>query len=261
MILLSRIDRPWQWYLLWGCGLGVAGAMTQYSVSFTVVANWFHWRRGSAMALFTVRRHPEDVGLFPDGAPSAAEAATTPLTGVGTRPAMRRLPFWTLTLTNLVAQVGSNVLFAHQVAYMIARGQDPVVAATLAGMVGMVGMASLPGRYVFNALSERFPPQRLLGISQAVLPLGVALLALASSTGGLIASVRAEHFGRRTFGTISAIQGYPGLGAAALGPVLAGWMYDRSGSYQITFAVVAGLYVLGAGAMFATPKPTLSARD
>ncbi len=63
------------------------------------------------------------------------------------------------------------------------------------------------------------------------------------------------------FGTISAIQGYPGLGGAALGPVLTGWMYDRSGSYHLTFAVVASLYVLGAGAMFATPKPRPSTRD
>lgn len=320
LILLSRVDQLWEWYLLWGGGLGIAGAMTQYPVSFTVAANWFHRRRGSAMALltvlgglaspifiplagwllprigwretllvfgliqlgvvlplalFTVRRHPEDVGLFPDGAPSAAEAATTPLTGVGARPAMRRLPFWTLTLTNLAAQLGSNLLFVHQVAYMIDRGQDPVVAATLAGMVGL---ASLPGRYYFNVLSDRFLPQMLLGISQAVLALGVVLLALADSTGwliaylvvygsafgtsgGLIASARAQHFGRRAFGAIAALQGYPALAAAALGPLLAGWIYDRSGSYQITFAVVAGLYVLSAAAMFATPKPRPLERD
>jgi MFS family permease len=314
LIGLSRVDQFWGWVLLWGGGLGMAGAMTQYPVTFTVVANWFHRRRGSALALLTVlgglaspvfiplagwlvprvgwretlllfglthlgialpialvmvRRHPEDVGLFPDGAPSAEEATTSPLTGVGVRCALRRVPFWTLTLTNVVALLGSNVLFAHQVAYMIDRGQDPVVAATLAGMVGIV---SLPGRYIFNVMSDRFHPQVLLGISQAVLALGVVLLALASSTGwliaylvvygsafgtagALIASVRAEHFGRRAFGAISAIQGYPGLGGAALGPVLAGWLYDHSGSYRLTFALVAALYLVSAAAMFLTPKP------
>ncbi len=314
LIELSRVRQLWEWYLLWGGGLGVAGAMTQYPVSFTVVANWFHRRRGAAMALLTVlgglaspifiplagwlvprigwretlfvfglihlgvtlplalltvRHRPEDVGLFPDGAPSAAEAASTPLAGVGVKRALRRLPFWTLTLTNLVAQLGSNVLSAHQIAYMIDRGQDSSVAALLAGMVGV---ASLPGRYVFNALSDRFRSQRLLGICQGVLALGVVLLALARSTGwlvaylivygsafgttgGLTASVRAEHFGRRAFGAISALQGYPALAGAALGPLMAGWLYDRSGSYQLTFAFVAGLYVLSAAAMFATPKP------
>jgi MFS family permease len=288
--------------------------MTQYPVSFTVVAIWFHRRRGAALALLTVlgglaspifiplagwlvprigwretlfafgliqlgialplallmvRRHPEDLGLFPDGAPTAAEAATTPETGVGIREAVGRLPFWTIILTNLAVQLGSNVLFAHQIAYMIGRGQTPAVAATLAGMVGL---ASLPGRYIFNVLSDRILPQRLLGMSQAVQALGVVCLALADSTGwlvvylvvygsafgapgGLIASARAQHFGRRCFGTIAALQGYPALAAAALGPLLAGWLYDRSGSYQATFVAVALMYALSAAAMVATPRP------
>ncbi len=211
LIGLSSVDRLWEWDLLWGGGLGVAGAMTLYPVTFTVVANWFHWRRGSAMALLTVlgglaspifiplagwlvprvgwretlvifgltqlcialplallsvRRHPEDVGLFPDGAPSAEEAPTTALSGTPLRHAMRRLPFWTITLSNSVALLGSNVLFAHQVAYMIGRGQDSAVAATL---TGMVGVASLPGRYIFNVMSDRFHSQLLLGICQAML--------------------------------------------------------------------------------------------
>ncbi|HWT82809.1 MAG TPA: MFS transporter, partial [Candidatus Methylomirabilis sp.] len=212
---LSRVDRRWQWHLLWGGGLGVAGAMMQYPVTFTVVANWFHRRRGSAMAWLTVlgglaspvfiplagwlvprigwrqtsvvfalthscvslplalllvRRHPEDVGLFPDGASSTQEAATTPMTGMDARDAIRRLPFWTLTLTNLVAQLGSNVLFAHQVAYMIDRGHNPATAAVVAGLVGV---ASLPGRYIFNAMSDRVHSQVLLSICQTVLVFGV----------------------------------------------------------------------------------------
>jgi MFS family permease len=314
LIGLSRVDRLWEWDLLWGGGLGIAGAMTLYPVTFTVVANWFHLRRGSAMALLTVlgglaspifiplagwlvprvgwrdtlvifglmqlcitlplavltvRRHPEDVGLFPDGAPSAKAAPTTPLSGTPLRHAMGRLPFWTITLTNCVAQLGSSVLFVHQVAYMIGRGQDSAVAAALAGMVGVV---SLPGRYIFNVMSDRFHSQLLLGICQAVLAVGVVLLALARSTGWLIAyiavygaafgaagpltaSVRAEHFGRRAYGAISAVQGIPTLAGAALGPVAAGWIYDRSGSYQLAFAAVAALYVVSAGAMFVTPKP------
>ena len=48
-------------------------------------------------------------------------------------------------------------------------------------------LASLPGRYYFNVLSDRFLPQGLLGIAQVVLALGVILLALADSTGWLIA--------------------------------------------------------------------------
>jgi cyanate permease len=45
------------------------------------------------------------------------------------------------------------------------------------------------------------------------------------------------------------------LGGAALGPVLAGWLYDHSGTYQLSLAVVAALYVVSAAAMLLTPRP------
>jgi MFS family permease len=102
--------------------------------------------------------------------------------------------------------------------------------------------------------------------------LGVVLLAAADSLegfvlyvavygstfgapGGLIASVRAQHFGRRHFGAIAALQGYAALAAAALGPLLAGWLYDRTASYRLIFAVAATLYALSAAAMLSTPRP------
>ncbi len=320
LIGLSRVHQLWEWNVLWGGGLGVAGAMTLYPVAFTVVANWFHRQRGQAMALLTVlgglaspiyiplagwlvprvgwretlilfgltqlgiafplallavRRHPEDAGLFPDGAPSAEVAPTTPLSGIVLRSAMRQLPFWTLTFTNGVGVLGTTMLFAHQVAYMIGRGQDPAVAAMLAGFLGL---ASLPGRYVFNAMSDRVHSQLLLGVCQTMLALGVGLLTLASSTTGLIAyivvfgssfgagaaltaSVRAEHFGRRAFGAITAVQGIPSLAGAAMGPLGAGWIYDRSGSYQLAFTISAALYLLSAVGMFLTPKPPFTHRS
>ena len=314
LVALSRVHQFWEWELFWGGGLGLAGAMTLYPVTMTVVANWFHRRRGTAMATLTVlgglaspifiplagwlvlhagwrqtlvifglaqlfialplalllvRRHPEDVGLFPDGAPSADMATSHPEMGIQLRPAVRRLAFWTLTLTAFVGLGGSSVLFAHQVAYMIGKGQSPELAATLAGAVGL---ASLPGRLVFNLLSDRLPAQLLLGAIQCVLALGVGVLALGVSLAGLlayaaifgaafgassplIASVRAEHFGRRSFASIGAVQGIPALVGAALGPLAAGWIYDRLGSYAPTLLVVAAFYMVSAAAMFLTPRP------
>ena len=316
LLALSRIAALWQWEVLWGIGLGVAGAMTLYPVTFTVVANWFHRRRGSAMALLTVlgglaspifiplagflvprvgwrdtlvvfgliqivvaapiallavRRHPEDVGLLPDGGAGEAEAPPGPLAGIPLAEAVRVLPFWTLTLATFIGLLASNLLFAHQVAYMIDRGIDPSVAANLAGLVGL---ASLPGRLLFNVLSDRLPAQRILAIGQAVLGVGVLLLALATSLplvvayvvvygaaygagAPLIASVRAEHFGRRAFAAIGAAQGIPALAGAAIGPIAAGSVYDRLGSYVPAFAVVAALYFVSAAAVLATPRPAL----
>jgi MFS family permease len=315
LIGLSRVAQLWEWDLLWGVGLGIAGALTFYPVTFTVVANWFHRRRGSSMALltllgglaspifiplagwlvlrlgwretltifglvhlciglplalFAVRRHPEDMGLFPDGASAVDQIASTPMSGVSLHRAIRRLPFWTIAGAYCVGLLGSNVLFAHQVAYMIDRGQQATTAATLAGLLGL---ASLPGRILFNVLSDRYRSIVLLAICQSILALGVVVLAFANSIGGLLAyiviygaafgagaplaaSVRAEYFGRRAFGAISAVQGIPGLAGAALGPLAAGLIYDRLHTYQLAFAVVAGLYIMSATTLVLTPRPS-----
>jgi len=231
-----------------------------------------HLGIGLPLALLTVRRHPEDVGLFPDGAP-AATIPSTPISGVTLREAVRHLPFWTIALAYFVGLLGSNVLFAHQVAYMIDRGQNSTTAATLAGLLGL---ASLPGRVVFNILSDRYRSIVLLAISQSILAFGVVVLALANTIGWLLvyiviygaafgtgaslaASVRAEYFGRRAFGVISAAQGIPGLAGAAFGPLAAGLIYDRAHNYQLAFAIVAGLYVLSAATLSLTPRPSQTA--
>ncbi len=229
-----------------------------------------HLGIGLPLALLTVRRHPEDIGLFPDGAQAASATPSTPISGVSLREAVRHLPFWTIALAYCVGLLGSNVLFAHQVAYMIDRGQNPTTAATLAGLLGL---ASLPGRVVFNVLSDRYRSIVLLTIGQSVLAFGVVVLALANSIGGLLvyiiiygaafgagaslaASVRAEYFGRRAFGAISAAQGIPGLAGAAFGPLATGLIYDRAHNYQLAFAIVAGLYVLSAATLSLTPRPS-----
>jgi MFS family permease len=201
----------------------------------------------------------------------AAEDPPGPLAGLALAEAVRLVPFWTLTLATFIGLLASNVLFAHQVAYMIDRGVDPSLAANLAGLVGL---ASLPGRLLFNVLSDRLPAQQILVLGQVVLGIGVMLLSLATSLplivayvlvygaaygagAPLIASVRAEHFGRRAFAAIGAAQGIPALAGAAIGPIAAGSIHDRAGSYVPAFAIVAGLYFVSAAAVLATPRPAL----
>lgn len=320
LMLLSRLHALWQWDLLWGAGLGLAGAMTLYPVTFTVVANWFHSRLGSAMALLTVlgglaspifiplagalegrigwrstalcfgllqvgvivpaslvfvRRHPEDLGLFPDGAGSASSAGSHPAQGLDVAAAVRLPAFWTLTATTFVALSGGTLLFAHQVAYMIGRGEAREAAAALAGGLGLV---SLPGRAVFNLLSERLPSQQVLAACQLVQAAGVVVLALATSlpallayvvvfgaafgaSSPLLASVRAQHFGRRAFARIGAVQGVAALLGGALSPLLGGLVYDREHTYVPIFLVLAALYAVSAGIMALTPPAAAGKRQ
>ena len=73
--------------------------------------------------------------------------------------------------------------------------------------------------------------------------------------GGLHLLVRlawADYYGREHLGTIRGITLSAQIGGQALGPVLAGFLFDMTSSYQLPFVVFAtavvggGLFVLGA---------------
>ncbi len=314
LIGLARVDGIFQFYLLWSGGLGLAMALTLYPVTFTVVANWFVRKRGTALAVLTLvgglsspiciplagalvahegwrttlvllgiaqlvialplhalllRRHPEDLGLSPDGEPALPIQAHAPLPGATLSEALRSPVFWMLTVSLALVMLGSTVVFVHQVAFMISRGTDAVLAATLSGMLGL---ASLPGRYVFNMLSSRISAQKLLTLSVVAQAVGIVVLVQASSLGWLIlyvviygsaygafsplrASVMADHFGRRAYGAITAVQGIPVAVCGGLGPLAAGWLYDGLHHYEVAFWLCAGAFLLAAIGIGLTPRP------
>jgi MFS family permease len=216
-----------------------------------------------------LRRHPEDLGLSPDGEPALPLQTDTPLPGTSLAQAVSSPVFWLLTASLSLVMLGSTVVFVHQVAFMIGRGNDAVLAATLSGLLGLV---SLPGRFVFNILSARFSPQKLLTLSVVAQAVGIAMLVLASSLGWLIlyvviygtayrafsplrASVMADHFGWRAYGTITAVQGIPVAVCAGLGPLAAGWLYSVLHHYEIAFWLCAGVFLLAALCLVVTASP------
>jgi MFS family permease len=312
LLLLSRVTQLWQFYLLWAGCLGVAMALTFYTVSFVVVANWFQRRRGRALALLTVlgglsspiyiplagllvarlgwrdavmvlgvtallialpihvmvvRRRPEDLGLLPDGERAAGPLESV-VAGHRLQHAVRRTPFWTLMLANALSSAAYSVVIAHVVAYLIGIGYNAVLAA---GLLGLTGLVSLPGRFVFNFVSDRFGPQPLLTLCLALQALSIGVLLAAASglsvaafvviygsafgaISPLRASVLADHFGRLAYGSITAVLGLPSGILAAVAPFLAGVLFDRFGNYVLTWALTAAAFVLAAIAVWMTPR-------
>ncbi|HZO74929.1 MAG TPA: MFS transporter [Ktedonobacteraceae bacterium] len=218
---------------------------------------------------FMVRRHPEDLGLSPDGEARQTIHTTGPLPGASLQDALRSSVFWMLTASLSLVVLGNTVIFVHQVAFLIGRGYDPVLAATLYGALGLV---SLPGRYVFNVLSVRMSAQRLLAISILGQAAGIAVLVLAPSLlwvllyvllygtaygafSPLRASVMADHFGRRAYGSITAIQGVPIAICGGLGPIGAGWLYDTLHHYELAFWLCVVAFLLATIGILMTARP------
>ena len=93
--------------------------------------------RGSTSAWGLLRRHPEDLGLSPDGASSSPMLPSgEPLPGLTLAQALHRPTFWLLTVSLALVMLGSTVVQCTQIPALIGRGYDPVLAASIAGGLG-----------------------------------------------------------------------------------------------------------------------------
>ncbi len=121
--------------------------------------------------------------------------------------------------------------------------------------------------------AERVPSNKALGVSFAVVALSTGVvthitsdawaipyaLLFGMANGGkeaLDALVWADYFGRRSVGGIRGLSRPFVIGAAASGPVLSGVGYDRTGSYESSMFILAGLASIGAAAAFLSRRPT-----
>lgn len=201
----------------------------------------------------------------------ATEVLQTPAreTSSTTREALISLRFWVLTGAYSLALIGSAVVFAHQIAYLVSRGYGALLAATMAGALGL---ASLPGRFFLNLLSARVLPQTVLAGTLLVQAAGILVLILAPSApwlwlyvllygaafgvlSPLRAQVMADHFGKRAYGTITGFQGIPLALCQAAGPLVAGWLFDRLHHYDLAFWLCLGGFLLAALLIGCLPHP------
>lgn len=201
----------------------------------------------------------------------ATNALKTPMqeTSSTTREALVSLRFWVLTGAYGLALVGSAVVFAHQIAYLVSRGYGSLLAASLAGALGL---ASLPGRFFLNLLSARIFPQTVLAGTLLVQAGGLLVLIWAPNAWWLLlyillygaafgvlsplrAQVMADHFGQRSYGTITGFQGIPLALCQAGGPLVAGWLFDTLHHYDLAFWLCVGGFALAALLIATLPQP------
>ena len=125
------------------------------------------------------------------------------------------------------------------------------------------------GKFFFGGMGDRIDHRVLYWISAGFMAVGLLMLRGGPSygttfgaivcvglSGGAILPMLGIVFGSR-FGVASfgRVMGFAMLGitAGALGPVLAGWVHDATGSYDIAFLVAALLFVPGAVVMVFLP--------
>jgi sugar phosphate permease len=229
--------------------------------------------------LLLVRR-PEDLGLVPDGASPAParQPETMAATPVLAEPAFSRRQavvtpaFWLLLLyTALVYPVQAGVSL-HQAPFLIERGIDPTIAATI---VSAFSLMSAAASIACGLLPRRLPIRYPMAATGALLTLGiVVMLGVHSVARGFVAAgifgfgiggiltllpiAWADYFGRRNFGAIRGIALSAQVLAQAAGPLLSGALRDWTGGYERALECFAVLALLSVAAALSARQPRLA---
>jgi len=225
--------------------------------------------------LAVLRRHPEELGLWPDG---EQPPAYTPPEAKALRPAPPALPwrrttalrqghFWTISIPfalGLAAQVG---FLTHQIAYL-----EPRLGRHGAGVaVSLTTIAAIMGRLITGGCIERVNWRLVACVNFLIQALALgAMLAVPTRpslylacvgvglTVGNMTSLSAlivhHEFPQEGFGTvISCIVAFNQL-TFAFGPGVVGVIRDGTGSYTASLLLCILVHSLAAGMVLLRPR-------
>lgn len=206
-------------------------------------------------------------------AASAGRAMAT--SGWTLRRAIRTPHFWLLFLVYVFTGLGSFLVALHQLAFAVTIGFDKLYAAEV---LGLGAFLSLPGVIITGTLSDYVGREVSAVVTYGTSIFGVACAMLITSPdqhlllwlhscffgltwgarGPAITAKTADLFPGPQLGTIlGVITIGTGVGSAA-GSWLAGWSFDRTGSYQVAFGLSIFFYVCGGVAFWALRRPAVA---
>ena len=232
------------------------------------------------LALFVIKQSPSDIGQFPDGKTDARlmHNEHNPALNYAAQvqewtrlQAIRTLSFWSIVVAFFLAMTGQVAYLVHQMSFL----SQTLGLAGAASAVSITAGASIFGRLLLGSVVDRldkryvtmglFLIQALAVISLAysdhvpVLYLGTLAFGL---TMGCILMMQSliigECFGPASFGTVSGLVGLFVSTGAAIGPTMAGVIYDATVSYRNAFAIFAALSLMAMAAIFFAKQPLKS---
>ncbi len=197
-----------------------------------------------------LRRDPAQMGLLPDGNKELqTQSSRLTETDFYIREALRTWQFWTICFTFLATMFGLLMIMVHIVPHVTDIG---ISSTTAAGILSAIGGISMVGRFVTGVAIDRIGNRLSMIICLILLILALLWLQLAGELwmfylfavvygfghGGLftvISPIVAEYFGIRSHGVLFGIVFCSAMVGGAIGPVIAGHIFDTTGSYSLAF--------------------------
>ncbi len=201
--------------------------------------------------LFFRKTIPEAYGLFPDGEEKAwnviEREGDDQTAQLSRRIVVQDPQFWLLSVALSLSYLAIMSVFVHQVPYALDHGIGKVAAAS---SLAAVSFSAFFGQFFFGWLSDRIRDSKYAAVlGFFMMTCGMVLLLTAKNLPmlylfamvfgfgyGCLAPMTpvliADRFGRHALGAVyGLVTFFIGFGGS-IGPFLAGYIYDRCGSYS-----------------------------
>jgi MFS family permease len=246
------------------------GGMVMTLVASHVIRGW-GWRAayivlGSPMILVVVPIVALVVRSRPPGAVRVTVAqGAAALEGFEATEAFRTRSFWTIVTAKFCFGFAAAGGVIHMVAYLESVGYKGGSAAFAMSMI--FGFAAC-GKVIMGLVADRVTARLALALDFALIAAAlllvfsvarVAVLSIFVVSFGTLAGAPlillpllvAESLGLKRYGLLEALTGVATTFGAMVGPVVAGRIFDLTGSYVIAFELFIAIYAVGAIAAFA----------
>ncbi|MFC1822135.1 MFS transporter [Thermodesulfobacteriota bacterium] len=211
------------------------------------------------LSLFLVR-DPAKMGLFADNKKAPNETGLdSGEAGLAFSEAIRTRQFWTICFVYSLVIFCLATILMHIVQHTIDLG---ISATKAANILSIIGASSIGGRLVMGAASDRVGNKIALTFCLLFLLAGLTLLQFSFgfwmfclfatvhgfAHGGffsLNSPIIAWLFGMKSHGLLFGILIFISTIGGSIGPILAGYLFDRTESYQALFLILTGLTIIG----------------
>ncbi len=260
----------------------VALALTRHGWRWTAFASGLLVLAVGLPLAQLVRRRPEAYGWAPDGDPPrpvAADAtAARPIDverDFTAREAMATRAFWSIAVGHGAALLVVSAVLVHMVIHVTERLGYSLQQA--GGVIALMTVMQAGGQIGGGWLGDRFSKRWIAAGCMLAHAFALVVLAVATAfwmvlafavlhgvawgmRGPLMSAMRADYFGSTSFGTITGVSSMIVMFGMMGGPLVAGVLADRTGSYVPGFTVLAALAAMGSVAFVLARRPPPPAR-
>ncbi len=254
------------------CGIGASG-LTVPAIAWLV--DTYQWRTtmvilglgmwvlGIPLSL-VVRNKPEELGYLPDGEPRTEDKfvpGARENSAMEFQQILKSKDFWYINIAEAIRFLAISAVILHVMPYLGSVGMQRHTASIIAASIPLL---SISGRLGFGWLTDFYDKRRVLALAFCLMALGMLAFSYArlfwlvfpflflfspAYGGGMVlrGAIILQYFGRTSFSKLLGITMGSASVGGIIGPTLAGWTYDATGSYYLIWLIFSGLLLLALG--------------